>query len=141
MRSRSRVHLPYSAKAKRAAVGVQFADQAERLAVELGFGERQRRVRADQCARCGAGREAVEIRIAHDRGALLGHLEQARLHPVEIVGADGCLADDAAAEIALSDPDRILLDCRQAIGQAGETRLDRRAQLLGGGGQLGVTAE
>lgn len=140
LRSRSLVHRPYSAKAKRRD-RVQLADQAEHLAIELRFGQRQRRVRANQCARCGVGCETVEIRIAHDRGALLGHLEQARLHPVEIVGAERSLADDAAAEIALADPDRILLDRRQAIGQAGEPGFDRRVQLLGGGGKRGVTAE
>ncbi|MGY3427170.1 hypothetical protein ACVWZW_007674 [Bradyrhizobium sp. F1.13.4] len=120
---------------------IKLADQAEDMAVQLGLGKRQRRVRTDQRARGGVGGETVEIRIAYDRCALIGHLEKTRLHPVEIVGADRCLADDAATEVALADPDRVLLDPRQAIGQAGKPRLDSCAQLLGGGGKLGITAE
>ncbi|MFK4491488.1 hypothetical protein ABIA45_006566 [Bradyrhizobium sp. USDA 336] len=120
---------------------VQFADQAEHLVVEFGFGKRQRGVCADHRARSSVGRKAVEILIANDRGPLLGDLEQARLDRLELVGADRGLADDAAAEVALADPDRILLDSGQAIRQAGEPRLDRDAQLLGGGGKRGITAE
>src|SRR5262249_11803425 len=49
---------------------VQLADQAEDLAVEFLLRQRQLRIATDQCAGRRVGREAIEIGIAQDRGAL-----------------------------------------------------------------------
>ena len=93
----------------------ELADQSHEQAIELLVGDGESRLTADQQARGGAGREAIEIGIGQDRDPLLGHFQKARLDGGKGRGLNRLAAKKAAARIPVPDPLDVLLDGEPAV--------------------------
>jgi hypothetical protein len=130
-----RVHLAYSASA------LLTSSSLSEQGVELLVGDGERRVAADQQARGGAGRKAIEIGIGQDRDPVIGDLEQACLDRSKGAGLDQPAAKNPAARIAVSDPLDVLLDGEPAVRDPAQPGLDRIVEPRADAIEFGIAAE